>query len=160
MAGQGGLDRDFRGFAVADFADHDHVGVLAQNRTQTAGKRQLDLRIHLHLADAAELVLDRILDRNDVLLGRVDSAQTRVQRRGFSRAGRPSRQDDPVALPNQPVDALQVVAGKSEMVEVDGFYRLRAVEQAQHDALAERGRYRRYAQVDIPARDAQSHSAV
>ena len=65
-----------------------------------------------------------------------------------------------MALANQPVKALQVVAGKAEMVEVDGFDRLRAVEQAQHDALAERGRYRRDAQVDVAAGDAQADSAV
>src|SRR4051794_41682943 len=43
--------------------------------------------VGLHLRDALELVLDRVLDRDDVLLGRVDLGQRRVQRRRFTRAG-------------------------------------------------------------------------
>ena len=46
------------------------------------------------------------------------------------------------------------------MIEVDSFHGLRAVEQSQHDTLAERGRDRRDAQIDIAARDAQADSAV
>ena len=46
------------------------------------------------------------------------------------------------------------------MVEVDCFDRLRAIEQSQHDALAERGRYRRDAQVDIAAGYAQPDASV
>jgi len=46
------------------------------------------------------------------------------------------------------------------VVEVDGFDGLRAVEQSQHDALAERSRNRRDTQVDIAARDTQPDSAV
>ena len=34
VAGQGGLDRDIGGFAVADFADHDHVRILAHDVAQ------------------------------------------------------------------------------------------------------------------------------
>src|SRR3984957_11978954 len=40
VAGQRGIDGDLRGFLVADFADHDLVRVMAQNRTQAARKRQ------------------------------------------------------------------------------------------------------------------------
>ena len=65
-----------------------------------------------------------------------------------------------MALPNQPVQALEIVAGKSQVIEIDGFHGLRAVEQSQHDALAERGRYRRDAQVDVAACDAQPDSAI
>ncbi len=46
------------------------------------------------------------------------------------------------------------------MVEVDCFDRLRAIEQSQHDTLAERGRNRRDAQVDIAAGNAQPDSAI
>ncbi len=40
MAGERGLNRDFGGFAVADFADHYDVGILAQDRSQTAREGQ------------------------------------------------------------------------------------------------------------------------
>jgi hypothetical protein len=34
MAGKGGAHRDISSFGVADFADENHIGILAQNRTQ------------------------------------------------------------------------------------------------------------------------------
>ena len=46
------------------------------------------LRVDLHLLDARELVLDRVLDRDDVLLGRVELGQRAVERRRLARAGR------------------------------------------------------------------------
>ena len=38
MPGQRGLRGDLGGFAVADFADHDHVRVLPQQRPQGRGE--------------------------------------------------------------------------------------------------------------------------
>jgi len=65
-----------------------------------------------------------------------------------------------VTLPNQAIDALQVVAGKSKMVEIHNVGRLRTIEQSQHYSLAEVGRNRRHAQIDVAARDAQPDSTV
>ncbi len=39
VAGLGRLDGDFGGLEVADFADHDHVRILAQEGAQGAGER-------------------------------------------------------------------------------------------------------------------------
>ena len=39
VAGERGLDRDVGGLAVADLADHDHVGVGAQHRAQARRRR-------------------------------------------------------------------------------------------------------------------------
>ena len=66
MAGERGLDRDLGRLAVADLADHDDVGVLAEDRAQAAGEGQADLRLHLDLVHAGQLVLDRILDGDDL----------------------------------------------------------------------------------------------
>ena len=55
-----------RRLEVADLADHDDVGILAQDRAQAARERHLDLRVDLRLADAVDVVLDRILDGHDV----------------------------------------------------------------------------------------------
>ncbi len=48
-----------RGFRVADFADQDDVGVLAQERAQHAGEVQADLLAHRHLVDARQVEFDR-----------------------------------------------------------------------------------------------------
>ena len=45
-------------------------GSWRRKRAQPAREGQLDLRVHLRLRDALELVLDRILDGEDVEVGR------------------------------------------------------------------------------------------
>ena len=49
MAGERCLHRDLRGLEVADLADHDDVGILAQDRAQRAREVELDPRIDLRL---------------------------------------------------------------------------------------------------------------
>ena len=56
-----------RRLPVADLADQHDVGVGAQDRAQGGGEGQPRLRVDLHLVDAGEAVLDRVLDRDDVL---------------------------------------------------------------------------------------------
>ena len=66
VTGHRRVDRDLRRLLVADLADHDHVGILAQEGAQRAREGEPDLRLHVHLVDAADLVLDRILGGEDV----------------------------------------------------------------------------------------------
>ena len=55
------------GLGVANLADEDDVRVLAEQRAERAGERDADLLVHRHLRDARQLVLDRILDRENLL---------------------------------------------------------------------------------------------
>ena len=73
---------------VADLADHDHVGVGTHDGAQALGEGQPGPRVDLDLAQAGELVLDRVLDRDHVALGRVEDVQGRVEARRLARAGR------------------------------------------------------------------------
>ena len=68
VTGERGLDRDARGLDVADLTDHHDVRVLAQQVAQPLRERQALLLVDLDLADALELVLDRILQRDHVEL--------------------------------------------------------------------------------------------
>ena len=54
----------------------------------------------------------------------------------------------------------QVLAGEAQPIEVEIDQRLRAIEQAQHDPLAEGGRDGRDADIDIAARHAQPDTSV
>jgi hypothetical protein len=73
VAGERGLHRVVGRLLVADLADEDDVGVLAEVGAQRRGEGQIDLRVHLRLPDATELVLDRVLDREDVEIGELIS---------------------------------------------------------------------------------------
>jgi hypothetical protein len=107
VAGERSLHRDLRGFQVADLADHDHVRVLAQDRAQGLGEAHVDARVDLGLADADQVVLDRVFHRHDVGGGRVQARQRRVQRGGLARAGRAGDQHDAVRLVDQAVELRQ-----------------------------------------------------
>ena len=83
---------------VADFTDHDDVGIAAQNAAQRRREGEVDLGFDGDLHDAGELVLDRIFDRDDAPLHRVEHGKERVKRRALAAAGRAGEQDDAVGL--------------------------------------------------------------
>src|SRR5207237_10582903 len=86
------LHRELHGFESADFADHDDVGVLPQDRAQQAGEIEPDLRLYLDLVDAGQLVLDRVFDGYDIARHRVQLQEASVERRRFAAARRPGYQ--------------------------------------------------------------------
>ena len=98
MAGERGLHGDLRGFRVADFADHDHVGVLADDGAQSVGETKTDLRFDLNLIDAAQLVFDRIFDGDNFFAGIVDFFQRAVKRRRLAAARRARNENHAVGL--------------------------------------------------------------
>jgi hypothetical protein len=98
VAGERGLDRDARGFLVAHLADHDDVGVGAQEGAHGGGEGPADARVHLHLAQALLRDLDRVLGGPDLALVGVDVAHQRVQRGGLAAAGGAADQDQAVGL--------------------------------------------------------------
>src|SRR3569623_3666416 len=84
VSGECRLHRDLRGVGGADLADHDLVGVVAQDRTQGARERQALLLVDRNLQHARKLVFDRVLDGDDLVAAVVDLGYGRVQRGGFS----------------------------------------------------------------------------
>jgi hypothetical protein len=66
VAGLRGLDGDLRRLEVADFADHDHVRILAQEGAQRGSKREADLVVHVHLVDAGQVDFSRVFRGRDV----------------------------------------------------------------------------------------------
>ena len=87
VTGKRSLYRDVSRFQIADFADHDDVWILTQNRTQPTREGHLDFGIHLGLPDAVNVILDRIFHRHDVACVVVDALQRRVQGRSFTGTG-------------------------------------------------------------------------
>ena len=98
VARYGGLHRDRGGLVVADFADHDDVRGLAEDRAQAAREGQPHLRVGLHLVDALQLVFDGVLDGDHVHVACVQLLERGVERGGLAAAGRSGHQHHPVRL--------------------------------------------------------------
>ena len=63
---QRGLHRDLGCLAVADFADHDDVGILPQDRAQSGCESQPDLGVDLRLPDPVHGIFHRVFHSQDV----------------------------------------------------------------------------------------------
>ncbi len=103
--GQRGADR----LEVAHLADEDHVRVLPQRRAERVGEGAR-VGADLALVDDAALVpvqeLDRVLDREDVLVPRrVDPVEQRRERGRLARARRARDEDQAARLVGEVVEA-------------------------------------------------------
>ena len=116
------------------------------------------LRVDLDLGDALDLVLDRVLDGDDVLVGRVDLLERGVQRGGLARARRAGDQHGAVGLGEaRPRSAPpRPRACRAFQLHHHGLL----VEDAQHDRLAVDARQRDDADVDLATLDGQPDAAV
>ncbi|MFM1945379.1 MAG: hypothetical protein RI897_4361 [Verrucomicrobiota bacterium] len=84
VAGLGGADGDFGGFRIADFADEDDIGVMAEDGAEAAGEGQADIVAGLDLGDAFELVFDGVFDGDDFALSVVGVGEGGVEGGGFT----------------------------------------------------------------------------
>ncbi len=139
VAGERGLNGDLRRLGVADFADHDFVRVVAQDRAQAARKRQSLFLVDRNLCDAAQLILDRVFNGDDLIFVGLDLVYRGVQRCSLAAARRPRDQHHAVRFLDVAAELAQVVLIKTnhiqgERAELLG-HRL-FVEHAQHSVFA------------------------
>jgi hypothetical protein len=158
VAGERGLDGDLRGLEVADLADHDHVRVLPQDGAQGLGEVELDLRVDLRLADAGQLVLDRVFHRHDVAAARVQPASAAYSVVVLPEPVGPVTRMMPCGCAISCSKPVQRVAGHAHRFEAE--LALALVQQAQHGAFAVRAGQRGHAHVDRAGADAQRDAAV
>ncbi len=67
MAGERGLNGDLGGLGVANFTDHDFVGIVPQDGAQAASESQALFFVYRNLRDALQLILDRVFNRYDLV---------------------------------------------------------------------------------------------
>src|SRR3984957_15522119 len=158
MAGKRRLHGNLRGFQIADFADHHDVGILTQDRAQAAREGHFDFRVHLRLADAVDVVLDRIFDRHDVVAAIVEAQQRRVQRRAFAGTGRTGDEQYSVRTFDCFAQDVECPLIHTELAQIEfaGLF----VEQTQHDAFTVPCGNRRDAHIDGTPGNLQPDAAV
>ncbi len=134
VPGEGGADGDLGGFEVADFADHDHVGVLAEDVAQAHGEGQADVAADGDLVDALQFVFDRLLNGDDALGDGIDGTEKGVEGGGFAGAGRARDEENAVGLDDDLADVVFLFLGEAEFLQAQENFA--AGEEAQGDAFA------------------------
>ncbi len=114
--------------------------------------------VDLDLVDAAQVVLDRVLDGDDLALDVVDARERRVERGGLAAAGRAGDQHDAVRQVQDLLERGAVPRGHAELLEAE--QRGAAVQQAQHHRLAVEHRDDRDAHVHLALGDPQLDAPV
>ena len=71
MTGDGSLDGGAGGVGVADFADHDDVGVEAEDATEAFGEGAAVVGVDGDLGDAGDAVFDGVFEGDDFAVGGV-----------------------------------------------------------------------------------------
>ncbi len=159
VTGLRGLDRDVGGFEVADFADHDDVGILSQEGAQRVGEIETCLFIDVDLVDAGQLDFGRVFSRCNIHARLVQDVQARVQRHRLAAAGRAGHQDHAVRALDRIEHDLLLVGLVAQ--RLDAELDARRVEDTQHDLFAVQGRQGADPEIDRAAfRQRQLHPPV
>src|SRR6266404_1102101 len=154
MSGERGANGDVRGFAVADFADHDDVGILADDVAETGSEREPDLRVDVNLIDPIHLIFDRVLDGDDLPVVCVDAFERTIKRCGLAASGWSGYQKYPVGERGEMLHAVEHGGGKAEALEFVAVGAA-AVQQAHDNAFAMKRGKSGDAQVHFAAQNLQ-----
>ena len=117
VAGERRVDGDLRGFLIADFADHDLIGIVTQDGAQAAREGQALFLVDRNLGDAFELVFDRVFDGDDLVFVVLDFAQRGVEGGGFAGTGGSGDQHHAVGLGDVAAEFRQIAGAEAHDVE-------------------------------------------
>ncbi len=158
MACKRSLNGDFRCFPLSNLADHDDVRILSQHVLEHFSERQPDPFSNFILIDDIYLILNRVLDRDDILLDGVEVVQRRIETRRLTASRGPRYQNEPEPLAELPFVGGQVLHGHAELLDIE--YRLILIEHAQDDLLAMQARQGAESQVHISSLRNHLNSAI
>ncbi len=153
-----GAQADVRRLLIAHLADEDDVRIVSQYAAQDLREVQPDLRVDLHLVDAVQAILDRILHRDDLGVRVVQVTERGIQGRGLAAACRPGDQYHAGVVLDEAAEARQRFRRHAELIQRHQAVGL--VEEPQHDGFAELRRQRGQPHVDRFVLHLHGESAV
>ena len=154
VAGERRVDRNLSGFIVSNLADHDLVRVVAQDASQTSRKREPLLLVHLDLRHASQLILDRVFDRDDLVLVVPNLVQRSVERSRFSRTRRAGHEHHAVRLENEPAESgeqVRIEPDNFKLQVLEAFVDLLLVENSDDRVFPVNRRHDRHTKIDACA---------
>ena len=118
VAGHGGPHGNLGGLTVPDFAHGDDIRVLAEDGAEDVGEGQAGLVVDLDLTDAADVVLHRVLQRDQVDLLAFQAVDHGVEGGGFAGARGAHHEDDALGgVVHQPAEPLPVSALQADALQ-------------------------------------------
>ena len=96
MAGEGRFNGNFSCLVIANLAHQNLVRVLPENGSQGAGKGHINVVIDRNLHNPINVILNRILGRDQFVFDPVQLRERGVQRGRFTRTGWAGDQNDTV----------------------------------------------------------------
>ena len=115
--------------------------------------------VHGDLRDARQLILDRVLDRDDLLGHRVAKLECGVERGRLSAAGRAGDEDHAVRPTRASRrDGRQDTRRHAELSSDYGP--AAAIEESEHDTFAEERRHGRHAKIELPVFESDADASV
>src|SRR5260370_34060400 len=95
MPGERGLRGDLTGFLISNFSHQYHVRILPQDSAERSGEGEPAFGVHRDLIDARELVLNRVLHRDDIQLRAADGTERAAESGGLAPYIATGHQDHP-----------------------------------------------------------------
>ena len=137
VSGHGAAESHPRRILVADLADQDDIGVLAEDRSHAVGEIEAHGVVDRSLADLHHRILDRILEGHDIDPFGVQVTEQGVQGRGLAAARRAGDEDQTLRPGHHDPEDMQHLFVESEPLH--GDQPLLSIEDAQDDVLAMQG---------------------
>ena len=156
VTGQSRLNRNFGRFEVSNLTHHDHIRIASQHAAKPRGKGQVDFRLHRDLQGTFEAVLNRVLDRDDFPVFRVQTGKETEQAGRFTTASRSRHKNNPVGTLQNLLNIPSQAGRHLEPVHVE----LLLPEETQTDALSFNSRDSRDAGIDRLASHLQCDTTV
>ena len=163
VAGEGGVDGDLSGFLVANFADHDFVGVVAQDGTQPAREGKSLFFVYGNLGDAAHLIFDGIFDGDDLVFVVFDFVDGGVEGGRLAGTCGACNQDHAVGLVDVTAEARDVLRIEADYIEIqvaEFFAERFFIENAEDGVFTVNRRHDGDAEVDEAAFVANAEAAI
>src|SRR3954447_27048627 len=158
MAGQCRVDGNVCRFAVADFTDHNDIGILTYERAHRRGEGQPDRRLGLRLVDTRNLIFDGILNGKDLSRRLVQDRQHCRERRGLSASSRAGDQDQAMRQRQQAAQRCFIAAEQSNLAQIEQAAVAR--QQTYNNALSVLRRHGGDADIDLGSSDPRPRRAV
>ena len=147
MTGERCLNGDLGGLQVANFPEHDDIGILTQEGAEGLSEGHAGRFIDLHLHDPLDVELHRVFDREELGVDLVDMPQAGIKGRGFAAARGPGDREDAVGLVDGLDDEVVTIFGQTQRLEVQ--LHGPSIQNAEHYRLTEGGRQRGETKIDL-----------